>query len=52
MKNPNPASKAQSMIAKHEGKQEALIQAQQVLYMSTNFVYWESVIHEINNYES
>jgi len=52
MKNPNPASKAQSMIAKHKGKQEALIQAQQVLYMSTNFVYWESVIHEINNYES
>lgn len=52
MRNPNPASKAQSMITKHQGKSGALIQAKQILYMSSNFVYWESVINEINNYES
>jgi len=52
MRNPNSASKAQSMIARHKGKKEALVQAQQILFMSTNFVYWESVINEINNYES
>ena len=52
MKDPNPTSKAQSMIVKHNGKLSALAQAKQILYMSKNFVYWESVINEINNYES
>lgn len=51
MRNPNPASKAKSMIAKYEGKTHALIQAKQILYMSNNLSYWEAVINEINNYE-
>ena len=51
MRKPNPLSKAQSMIAKHQGKTNALAQAKQVLYMSSDFPYWEKVINEINNYE-
>lgn len=51
MRKPNPSSKAQSMIATHQGKTNALVQAKQVLYMSKDFPYWEKVINEINNYE-
>lgn len=43
MERPNPRVKARELIARYGTKQEALIQAEQILIMSPIKAYWEEV---------
>lgn len=47
MTKPNPYVKAKEYLTKYKTKEQALIQLQQVYYLSNNSPYWESVIENL-----